>query len=272
MSNVLFELPLHPIGEKRVAILSVTDTLYQTINLDEMGLDSLPEVLILDDCRYRYAGIEYGRGVYRKEDEEIQAPPDDLDVQIVHEFQKDLLECIPGEALDNAIRNASNGLGVFDDDDYLDDISESLVRSIEYYRRFPYGQCNCVGTHHTPEAAIASGKTILYGSVTADPSCPVCHGTGAAPEPGPPLVHNQAHNPACMQCERCQSLTKKLAEMLENPPGFKGIKVGSEHYGNKYIDFGWVEAVRVVQSLIVPHVDGTTEEISPSLVDGEDLP
>lgn len=70
-------------------------------------------------------------------------------------------------------------------------------------------------------------------------------------------LHVDAHNPAYPPCPRCENLAKVLSDLLENPPGFEGIKVGSDHFGNKYIDYGWLEAIRRVQTAVVPLSCGT---------------
>lgn len=150
MSNISFELPQHPMGEKREALLGVSDHICQLINLDELQLDFLPDIIIVDNCRYKYSGVEHGRGIYRIEEEVL-----------------------------NVI---SNGIS-------------------QIY------------------------ETTLHDNVVAS-----------------------RRNYGLVVCSKCQKLSEILSSMFDNPPGFDGIKVGKDHYGNKYIDLGWQEAIRRVQA------------------------
>lgn len=58
-----------------------------------------------------------------------------------------------------------------------------------------------------------------------------------------------AHTYPQYECVKCSSLTQHLQDLLSNPPGLKGIKVDGIHIGNKYVDYGWVEAIKRVISL-----------------------
>lgn len=168
MSTISFELPQHPMSEQHEALLSTSDTIFQLVNLDELSLDFLPDVIILDNHRYRYSGTEYGRGIYRKEE---------------------------------------NPSGWVDEMGIDDMYAEAMVS------RRDYG--------HVEKGSLVE---VEVGPLLANP-----------------------------QCNICKVLSDKLSSMLDNPPGYEGIKVGNDFFGNKYIDYGWQEAIRRLQSFMTEH-------------------
>lgn len=64
------------------------------------------------------------------------------------------------------------------------------------------------------------------------------------------------------KAERSQEVMEYLARLQNNPPGYGGIKVNGEHYGNKYVDMGWIEAVKRVINYVEKGNDESS--LSPS--------
>lgn len=65
------------------------------------------------------------------------------------------------------------------------------------------------------------------------------------------LSHNlNAHTYPQYGCEKCSDLLSRLKVMLDNVPGLKGIQTVEGHIGNKYVDYGYLEAVNRVLLII----------------------
>lgn len=77
--------------------------------------------------------------------------------------------------------------------------------------------------------------------------------------------HNlNAHTYPQYNCLNCSNLLSRLKNMLDNLPGFKGLQTPEGHIGNKYVDYGYREAInRIILMITLPDYKGeNTFELS----------
>lgn len=64
------------------------------------------------------------------------------------------------------------------------------------------------------------------------------------------VEHLNAHTYPQYDCQKCSILLTRLQVMLKNLPGIKGIHTDIGHIGNKYVDYGYQEAIKRVINII----------------------
>ncbi len=67
MSNISFEPPFHGYCTERQLILHRFDLTIDWIDLNQLGLERMPNVIILNSKRFKYSGVADGRGQYYQE-------------------------------------------------------------------------------------------------------------------------------------------------------------------------------------------------------------
>lgn len=68
--------------------------------------------------------------------------------------------------------------------------------------------------------------------------------------------HLNAHTYPQYNCQACSVLLSRLKSMLNNLPGLKGIHNEYGHMGNRYVDYGYQEAInRVIKIVTDPNYD-----------------
>lgn len=94
----------------------------------------------------------------------------------------------------------------------------------------------------------SSGRLIEkdeYGVwIRQPPSLPVIQVAIRPPAVKPPRTSNEPPD-----------ILSRLLEMAANPPGFNGISTPDGVLGNRYIDLGWVAAVRMVIEMVTADSD-----------------
>jgi hypothetical protein len=67
MNTISFELPFHGTCANNQIILHSENSPMDFLNLDQAGLDEMPDVIIFNSKRYKYSGVSDGRGQYYEE-------------------------------------------------------------------------------------------------------------------------------------------------------------------------------------------------------------
>lgn len=172
---------------------------------------------------------------------------------------------MPDVILSDGSQAYSRDLGCGVDTEYFTDQvltsncvdSSSEAQDLLVHCYYPESACTCwrTGLRDTCPAAIHSPETERYWSQDEIESAPD-DGCGLQAD-----SHTTASPCDNMQCPRCSEVLETVRQMAENPPGFSGIMVNKERYGNKYIDWGWTEACNRVMQLLGQGDSGTREKI-----------
>lgn len=65
---ISFELPFHGHCTEHQLILHSTNSTIDWMDLNQLGLEEMPNVIILNSKRFKYSGVADGRGQYCQED------------------------------------------------------------------------------------------------------------------------------------------------------------------------------------------------------------
>lgn len=245
--DISFEMPAHEMCVERRAVLYRADGKSEYMTF---GIDFMPDKIHVNGRMFVYEGVSDGRGFYR-EWEMLPKQPEIYDTHgslgFLPPTQEQTIAYLESEIgrLRGELSRQKASFGV---EEVLQVLGNSGIDT-------DCAACMSVAftgyndTEHTCGRAVTVGVEFLGAKDRQQ-------------DPGQaPSSHTTASPCNDMPCSRCSEVLETVRQMAENPPGLPGVLVNKERFGNKYIDWGWIEACNRVIRLLVPDDSGTSGNI-----------